>query len=170
MIFSARTDIALVKTAKESAQTKAVLEGATDPDSLTAAVLDWRDRNDIKRLNGAERRDYTAQGRTYGPGNGPFTTLQEVKGLLGISPDLFEKIAPHITLTSQQRGFDPDLASPEFIELLLGGKGVLSHTNSNALPLEIQNYRTRSRRKIFRLVATLNGDQQGRMTRIIEVK
>ncbi|WP_421780645.1 hypothetical protein [Kiloniella litopenaei] len=170
MIFSARTDIALVKTAKESAQTKAVLEGATDPDSLTAAVLDWRDRNDIKRLNGAERRDYTAEGRTYGPRNAPFTTLQEVKGLLGMPPELFEKIAPHITLTSQQRGFDPDLASSEFIGLFLGEEGALSNTNLNALPLEIQNYRTRSRRKIFRLIASLNGDQQGRMARIIEIE
>ena len=230
MIFSARTDIALVKTAKESAQTQAILEGAinlahatlprvrhhigregpeikqdyiiggtsvqviitdeggridfnaapegflrlfferagaTDPDSLTAAVLDWRDRNDIKRLNGAENRDYTAQGRTYGPGNGPFTTLQEVKGLLGMFPDFFEKIAPHITLTSQQRGFDPDLASPEFIELLLGGT---SSTNPNALPLAIQNYRTRSRRKVFRLVATLNREQQAKMVRVIKIK
>ncbi len=89
---------------------------------LADAVLDWRDPDDLRRLNGAEQDDYAAAGLPYGPRNGPFRSLDELALVLGMTPALYQTVAGSITLYSGSRGFDP-LVAPEAVLRLLPGLG-----------------------------------------------
>ena len=53
------------------------------------AVVDWRDANDLRQPNGAERRDYRLAGRDDGPANAPFRHVAELRDVLGVTPELY---------------------------------------------------------------------------------
>ncbi len=46
--------------------------------SLTHAILDWRDADDLRPRQGAERDDYMRAKRTSGPKNAPFDSVDEL--------------------------------------------------------------------------------------------
>ncbi len=85
--------------------------GLEDADRLVDAIMDWRDPDDAKRLNGAEASDYKAAGRNYVPANANFETIEEVQRVLGMTPQIYAKIANLITVHSRQPGIDPNGAS-----------------------------------------------------------
>lgn len=61
--------------------------------AMAARIADWIDADDEPRKEGAEVRDYAAVGRRYGPRNGAFESVEELRQVLGsedISPSLFE--------------------------------------------------------------------------------
>ena len=84
---------------------------ADDADRLVDAVMDWRDPDDAKRLHGAEAPEYRAAGRNYVPANANFETIEEVQRVLGMTPEIYAKIADLITVYSRQPGIDPAGAS-----------------------------------------------------------
>ncbi len=88
-------------------------QGVADDDAvaLVDAIADWRDADNLKRLHGAEEAEYTAAGLSYKPANAPFLALEELKLVLGMSPDLYQKLAPHITIYSRLPGVNPQIAS-----------------------------------------------------------
>ncbi len=71
---------------------------------LADAIGDWRDPDDLARLNGAEARDYRVAGLEYEPSNAAFETVDEVQLVLGMSEDLFECIEPALTVYSGRSG------------------------------------------------------------------
>jgi general secretion pathway protein K len=77
---------------------------------LAERVLDWRDPSELHRLNGAKDADYRAAGFSYGPRNGPFQTVDELKLVMGVTPALFDRIAPAITVFSGRQFIDPQVA------------------------------------------------------------
>ncbi len=79
--------------------------------ALVDAILDWRDEDELKRPNGAEASDYRAAGAKYVPSNRRFETVGEVSRVLGMTPALFARVAPVITVTSGQPGINPATAS-----------------------------------------------------------
>jgi general secretion pathway protein K len=72
-------------------------------DRLTQAILDWRDVDDLPRLNGAERDEYIAAGAAVLPGNAPFSSISEVRHVLGMTPELFAAMRPLITVRGSGR-------------------------------------------------------------------
>ena len=60
---------------------------------------------------GAEASDYKAAGRNYVPANANFETIEEVQRVLGMTPEIYAKIADLITVHSRQPGIDPAGAS-----------------------------------------------------------
>lgn len=80
-------------------------------DHLVDAIQDWRDPDDAKRTNGAEAADYKAAGRNYVPANTYFETTEELQRVLGMTPEIYAKIADLITVHSRQPGIDPIGAS-----------------------------------------------------------
>jgi general secretion pathway protein K len=63
--------------------------------SLVARIEDWKDVDDNRRNGGAETADYTAAGRSYGPRNGPFESVDELRQVLGgedFTPELLESM------------------------------------------------------------------------------
>jgi general secretion pathway protein K len=83
---------------------------AFEADRILAAILDWRDADDLKRPNGAEEADYRAAGKTYKPANAAFDTVGELARVLGVTPALMEKIAGSLTVYSRQPGINPATA------------------------------------------------------------
>jgi general secretion pathway protein K len=69
---------------------------------LTDKILDWRDPSDAHRLNGAKAEDYRIAGYPYGPRNGAFQTVDELKLVMGMTHDLFKRVEPAITVYSQR--------------------------------------------------------------------
>ena len=88
--------------------------------TLADRILDWRDPGIGERLNGAKASEYRAAGYAYGPRNGPFESVEELKLVMGMTPDLFDAIAPALTVYSQTPWVDPTFAPPEVLRRLPG--------------------------------------------------
>jgi general secretion pathway protein K len=86
--------------------------GLDDPTAgaLVDAIADWRDPDDLRRPSGAEAPEYRAANLKYGPSNAPFETTGEAARVLGMTPDVFRRIAPLITVYSHQPGINPATA------------------------------------------------------------
>lgn len=78
---------------------------------LAAAIIDFRDYDDVTLPGGAETAEYLAAGRGYGPKNAPFETVDELEQVLGMTPELMTKIRPLITVHSQNDSVDLEAAS-----------------------------------------------------------
>lgn len=85
---------------------------------LLAAIQDWRDADDLVRPSGAERADYLAAGLKYGPANADFRTLDELKAVLGMTPDLYDRIAGALTVYSHSAGINAPLAPRQVLMAL----------------------------------------------------
>ena len=71
--------------------------------ALVDAIIDFRDPNDLRQLNGAEDADYRAAGLPYGAKDAPFETVDELRQVLGMTPALFDAVAPALTVYGRQR-------------------------------------------------------------------
>ena len=96
--------------------------GLTEDESvaLLDAVLDWRDADKLKRLHGAEEDDYRAAGKNYIPTNAPFETVDELQRVLGMTPELYRKLAPALTVYSRQPGVSTAVAPREVLLAIPG--------------------------------------------------
>ena len=97
---------------------------------LLDAIIDWRDTDSLKRVNGAEEQDYTAAGLTYRPANAQFQAIEELQLVLGMRPETYRRMAPLVTVFSRQPGISSQLASRE---VLLAVPGVTSAVVDNYL-------------------------------------
>lgn len=77
---------------------------------LASNVVAWRSFPGVD--DALERAAYAAAGRDYGPRHGPFASLQELQLVLGMTPALYRRIEPDITLWSGQAIPDPNTAPP----------------------------------------------------------
>ncbi len=66
------------------------------------AIIDWRDSDKLKRLNGAEDEDYESNGYSYGAKDGSFNSIGELRYVHGINPSLYEKLQALVTIHSMQ--------------------------------------------------------------------
>ena len=82
-----------------------------DAVKLLDAVLDWRDPDSLKRPFGAEEAEYSQAGLKGRPANFPFQSTEELQLVLGMRPEVFQRIAPMITVYSRQPGVNPQIAS-----------------------------------------------------------
>jgi general secretion pathway protein K len=94
--------------------------GAQAAMSLVDKILDWRDESPGRRVNGAKDREYRAAGLAYGPRNGPFQSIDELKLVMDMTPELFERVAPALTVYSGRQFLDPQFAPREALLALPG--------------------------------------------------
>jgi general secretion pathway protein K len=80
---------------------------------LAAAVLDWIDRDEIERVNGAEQSAYESAGLQVGPGNRSFIMVEEILQVLGMPWELYKEIEPGLTVYSETQMPDPAFAPEE---------------------------------------------------------
>ena len=88
--------------------------------ALSDAVGDWRDPDSLKRPRGAEEPEYTAAGLPYKPNNAPFQSIDELRLVVGMTPELFQRIAPQITIYSRQPGVNTQIASRDVLRAVPG--------------------------------------------------
>jgi general secretion pathway protein K len=93
--------------------------------SLTDAMADWRDADTLRRARGAEEAEYAAAGRTYKPANAPFQTIEELKLVLGMTSDLYQRLEPLITTYSRQPGINSQIASRDVLRAIPGATDAL---------------------------------------------
>jgi general secretion pathway protein K len=79
---------------------------------LGAAVADWVSPNPNPRPLGAKQEQYAAAGRSYGPPNAPFESLDELQLVLGMTPEIFARVRPYLTIYTNGSQPDPRTASP----------------------------------------------------------
>ena len=98
-------------------------------DRLAAAILDWRTAGGNARPRGAKAADYRAAGRDYGPPGTPFESVGELADVLGVTPDLFARMAPHLTVLTDG---DPDMSTrdPVVARALTDAAGVADASGS----------------------------------------
>jgi general secretion pathway protein K len=68
---------------------------ATTARNVSQAIADWRSP-DAQGL--FEAPQYLAAGLSYTPAGSPFQSIDELKLVLGMTPDLLAKLAPHLSL------------------------------------------------------------------------
>lgn len=67
-------------------------------DNISVAILDWRDEDSLRQLNGAEDNDYLAMGRSHGAGDAPFIAVSQLRQVRGMTAELYARVAPYLTL------------------------------------------------------------------------
>lgn len=90
---------------------------------LASAIVDWRDPDVLTQAEGgAEDPQYAAAGRPYGAKDAPFETVAELEQVLGMTPQLFAKASPYLTVYTG-RG-DPDTTvAPAVVLTAMGMDG-----------------------------------------------
>lgn len=99
---------------------KAVGISAAERRSIVDAILDWRDGDNLRHLDGIEDRDYIAAGLPWTSRDGRFAAVDELRYLPGIGQHEFERIAPLVTVYSGSSGVDLELAPPILVEAING--------------------------------------------------
>jgi len=69
-----------------------------EADQLAQAIQDWRDEDEIPRLNGGEREEYLEEEALVLPPNRDFVDVDELRHVRGMTPELYVRAAPHLTL------------------------------------------------------------------------
>lgn len=87
-------------------------------EAIAAAVVDWRDGDDLLSLNGAEAPQYAAAELPYAPRNQPFLGVAELQLVLGMDHALYRQVAPFLTVYSGEVQPRPPVAAPEVLQAL----------------------------------------------------
>lgn len=90
-------------------------------EQLSDAIMDWRDPDDLKRSHGAEAEDYQSRRMQAPPQNRNFLILDELRGVMGVTPELYRKMESWFTLYTGTDGLNPAKASREILMALMGG-------------------------------------------------
>ncbi len=83
--------------------------------ALVSAILDWRDTDDLVRINGAEASQYSEAGLAYQPANTRFQAVEELQLVLGMDEEIYQQLEPLVTTYSRQATVNLALASREVI-------------------------------------------------------
>ncbi|MBI2217623.1 MAG: general secretion pathway protein GspK [Candidatus Rokubacteria bacterium] len=76
----------------------------SERDTIVASIQDWRDPNEEYRLNGAESEDtYLEREVPYRSKNGNLDSIEELRQIKGVTPEIFEKLAPLVAVKSGGR-------------------------------------------------------------------
>jgi general secretion pathway protein K len=88
--------------------------------ALADRIVDWRDPDDLAGLNGAEDPDYAAASLPYGAKDSPFASVEELRQVLGVTPDLYARLAPELTVDSGGQQVDQQFASAAVLAAVQG--------------------------------------------------
>ena len=80
-------------------------------DSLSDAIMDWRDKNDLHRLNGAEKDQYAAADLNYEPRNDKFKSIEELQMVFGMTAKIFQQLEDKISIYTKNREINPTTAT-----------------------------------------------------------
>lgn len=93
---------------------------ALSASGLSDKVLDWRDPSPLRHINGAKDQDYRDAGLAYRPRNGPFQSVDELRLVIGVTPEIYKRVAPALTVYSGHQFIDPQVAPPEALLAIPG--------------------------------------------------
>ena len=88
---------------------------------LAGAIVDFRDGDDAPVEGGAEAAAYSLAGLKHGPKNAPFESIGELEQVLGMTPEIYARLRPLVTIYSSVAGIDPKVASDAVMNAITGG-------------------------------------------------
>lgn len=134
------------------------ISGAEDRtiDTIIDSYLDWIDRDDLSRINGAESAYYRAEGRPYKPGNMPVQYIEELSFIKGLPPEVLKKMEPHLTMLPST-GFNPNTADDEVLTAYLD----LSSEALAALKAYMADRPVTSDPELFSITGRMSGGGEG---------
>ena len=77
---------------------------------LADRIADWRDEDNLIRLNGAESRAYLEAGLDYNPANEPFKNISELERVIDFDATIVACVSPFLTVYAPNGQVDPFLA------------------------------------------------------------
>ncbi|HEY1637315.1 MAG TPA: hypothetical protein VGF62_02230 [Rhizomicrobium sp.] len=89
--------------------------------ALAGNILDWRSPGPFHVIDGATDADYLTAGMPCRPRHAPFQHVDELQLVLGMTPDLFGRIRPALTVYSKRATIDPMIAPRESLLALYHG-------------------------------------------------
>ncbi|HZX71883.1 MAG TPA: type II secretion system protein GspK [Rhodanobacter sp.] len=87
---------------------------------LAGRVVDWRSMPTLPNQAETQRATYAAAGRDYAPRHGPFATIEEAQMVLGMTPALYQRIAPVLTIWAGNTSPNPNTAPPLALQAIPG--------------------------------------------------
>jgi general secretion pathway protein K len=124
---------------------------------LAVAITDWQDDGSDTAAGAVQAPQYRAAGLSYGPPGAPFQSVGELADVLGMTPLLFERLAPHLTVLSTD---DPDMTTRDRVvaRALTDIQGVADVAAPSHQPVGDE---------ILRIVATAVGASNARYTSVV---
>lgn len=98
-------------------------------EKLAGAVVDWRDEDDDLSESGAESVAYHELLNPYSPRNAEFQIPEELLLVKGVSPDLFHRVEPYVTVFGTG-AVNINTASPTALSCLGLGSGTIEAVES----------------------------------------
>ena len=143
-----------------------------DAGTLAERILDWRDADDGRTSQGAERPEYQSAGRQDGPRNGPFESVSEVRRVLGLE-NLSDELLGAFTVYSHVASVRESAAPPVVMRALqwadsrqLGGHRWINHE----IKVPQQNSAARTLAgELLRMAACIDG-LEGHLCRVVVVR
>jgi general secretion pathway protein K len=86
--------------------------------ALADAVADFRDVDDFRRPHGAEESDYRRAGIPWGPANAPFQTVEQLQQVLGMTHEIYDRVAGYLTIYSTGNTINPSAADADLASTL----------------------------------------------------
>ena len=90
----------------------------TQRQALVDAILDWRDKDSLKHIKGAEDDDYRRAGLKWAARDGDFSSVEELRYVLGMTNPVFERLAPYLTVHSGQADIKLEFAPAWLVTVL----------------------------------------------------
>jgi general secretion pathway protein K len=115
---SGRIDLNRADTELLSGLFSAVRGTSLSPTGFAARIADWRDSDEETTEQGAEGQDYASAGVNYPPRNGSFRSVEEMRLVLGLSEQDFERVKPFVTVFNLSGMVDPFSAAPTVLRAI----------------------------------------------------
>ena len=80
------------------------------------AILDFRDADELRHASGAEDPDYAAADLDHDAKDAPFQIVEELQQVYGMTREVYDQIAPALTVYSQRPVPDLNTAPPLVLE------------------------------------------------------
>lgn len=74
-----------------------------DAQTITDSLIDWKDKDNLHHINGAETPYYESLPEPYKAKNGPFDSSEELLLVKGVTPLVFDKIRNGITVFGSEK-------------------------------------------------------------------
>lgn len=107
------------------------MEDEQQRQQLTDAILDWRDKDHLKHLHGAEDDDYRRAGLSWAARDGLFTSVEEFRYVLGMTNPLFAKLEPYLTVYSGKPDIKLEFAPPWLVSVLGDNRTIVPAANTS---------------------------------------
>ncbi|MEW8077943.1 MAG: PilX N-terminal domain-containing pilus assembly protein [Candidatus Thiodiazotropha endolucinida] len=153
-----------------------ITEDIQDREMLADRLVDWRDGDDLRHLNGAEDADYRSAGHPYTTAGRDLVSIDELAYVLGFDADKVERLRPYITLYSNTQNVDLRYAPERLVSLLKGKEAtgevlaeVIDYIDSDLADLEMEEDDGQAVGSAYRIQVEASSSQGARTQLLVDI-